>query len=484
MSAQRHRESPGEPGTAGFAVLDDKGRISLPKPLRGALGLHAGSAVAYIRFEEMILLIPQDEHLAVLMERAVAALEAAGITVDDFLANLPAARDDVVHEAYGEEFMQDLLTKEDRVMPRLSDSHPCKWTYDLHTRVKHEILMRYLNPWTTILGNAARSLAYVDSFAGRGRYAGGQAGSPLLVLDAIQDALTVRRHQTEEFVCHFVEADDDNFANLQAEVQNHPAVTRGLIMCRLYNAPFSSVSDAIISEVRRLQQPSFFFVDPFGYEDTPMATLGQILGLPKAEVFVNLMFGFINRAIGIDGNPALAATLDRLFGSPEWRSIAHLSKGPREHAFIELYRQQLKQNGAAYVIPFRMGDDTRDRTLYYLVHATKHLRGALVMKDVMVASGSPGELGYAGENRHLLLPLFDLHRSELPSFLMGRFAGKTVTFDDVVAATIEETGTCRETDYRSCLKELEKQKWVSVRRVTSKTSRGLSGQDEITFLSH
>jgi hypothetical protein len=42
------------------------------------------------------------------MDRAVAALEAAGITVDAFLANLPAARDDVVNEAYGEEFMQDL----------------------------------------------------------------------------------------------------------------------------------------------------------------------------------------------------------------------------------------------------------------------------------------------------------------------------------------------------------------------------------------
>jgi hypothetical protein len=42
------------------------------------------------------------------MDRAVAALEAAGITVDAFLANLPAARDDVVNEAYGEDFMQNL----------------------------------------------------------------------------------------------------------------------------------------------------------------------------------------------------------------------------------------------------------------------------------------------------------------------------------------------------------------------------------------
>jgi hypothetical protein len=41
----------------------------------------------------MILLIPQDEQPAALMERASAALEAAGITAADFLANLPAARD-------------------------------------------------------------------------------------------------------------------------------------------------------------------------------------------------------------------------------------------------------------------------------------------------------------------------------------------------------------------------------------------------------
>lgn len=108
MNAQRHTESAAEPDTAGFAVLDDKGRISLPKPLRGALGLRAGSAIAYIRLRDMILLIPQDEQLAALMDRASATLEAAGITVDDFLANLPAARDAVVREAYGEEFLQDL----------------------------------------------------------------------------------------------------------------------------------------------------------------------------------------------------------------------------------------------------------------------------------------------------------------------------------------------------------------------------------------
>lgn len=108
MNAQRPSGPVAEPETAGFAVLDDKGRISLPKPLRGALGLHAGSAIAYIRLSDMILLIPQDEQLAALMDHASAALEAAGITAEHFLANLPAARDEVVSETYGDAFMREL----------------------------------------------------------------------------------------------------------------------------------------------------------------------------------------------------------------------------------------------------------------------------------------------------------------------------------------------------------------------------------------
>ena len=42
------------------------------------------------------------------MDRAVATLEAAGMTAEACLANLPAARADAVNEAYGEEVMQDL----------------------------------------------------------------------------------------------------------------------------------------------------------------------------------------------------------------------------------------------------------------------------------------------------------------------------------------------------------------------------------------
>lgn len=108
MGAERDRDTSQKTAKAGFAILDDKGRISLPKPLRHAFGLGAGSSVAYVALGDMILLVPQDAHMAALTERASRALEGSGITVDDFLTNLPRARADVVADAYGDGFLEDL----------------------------------------------------------------------------------------------------------------------------------------------------------------------------------------------------------------------------------------------------------------------------------------------------------------------------------------------------------------------------------------
>lgn len=251
-------------------------------------------------------------------------------------------------------------------------------------------------------------------------------------------------NRSQQFVCHFVEKDGDNFANMRAAVVKHRAVASGRIACHFYHQPFADASRNIIAAIRAADQPSFFFVDPFGYaEDVPMTVLGDVLKLPKAELFVNLMFMFINRAL-TGGNAALAPTLDNLMGSPDWRSLGFLHGHGREQGFITLYRNQLKQRGAEFVIPFRMGDDDCARTLYYLVHATKHIKGANVMKRAMVASGSRGELGYSGQMRHRMSPLFNLDTKNLPDYLLQRFGGQTVTFSSIIAQTIEETGTCLE----------------------------------------
>lgn len=98
----------GASGASGFGLLDEKGRISLPKPVRNALGVHAGSTLAYVILDHALLLIPQDEHLEELMRRGREALAAAGITTQDLLDELPAARNEVMLEAYGATFLDEL----------------------------------------------------------------------------------------------------------------------------------------------------------------------------------------------------------------------------------------------------------------------------------------------------------------------------------------------------------------------------------------
>lgn len=92
----------------GFGTVDEKGRFSLTKPVRGALGVSPGSSVAYVMLDGALLLIPQDQHLAELMDSAAQALSAAGLTVQDFLDDLPAVRADIFNDAYGEEFLREM----------------------------------------------------------------------------------------------------------------------------------------------------------------------------------------------------------------------------------------------------------------------------------------------------------------------------------------------------------------------------------------
>ncbi len=56
------------------------------------------------------MIIPPDEYLARLMAEAADALDRAGITVEDLLAGLDEARNEVVAEHYGAAFMAELAS--------------------------------------------------------------------------------------------------------------------------------------------------------------------------------------------------------------------------------------------------------------------------------------------------------------------------------------------------------------------------------------
>jgi three-Cys-motif partner protein len=74
----------------------------------------------------------------------------------------------------------------------MSSFKPTKlWEASPHTLAKLEIIERYLYLWFTIVGSNSNNqrLAYIDGFAGPGRYTNTDKSSPLIALQAAKKAL-------------------------------------------------------------------------------------------------------------------------------------------------------------------------------------------------------------------------------------------------------------------------------------------------------
>jgi len=68
------------------------------------------------------------------------------------------------------------------------------WEMQPHTRAKHAILRQYLQAWISILTQGGfPNILYIDGFAGPGRYAGGEDGSPIIAIkSALEHAARIR----------------------------------------------------------------------------------------------------------------------------------------------------------------------------------------------------------------------------------------------------------------------------------------------------
>jgi hypothetical protein len=258
----------------------------------------------------------------------------------------------------------------------------------------------------------------------------------------------------------------------------------------LENDEFANVTGKIfdyLEEKKAALIPSFFFIDPFGFTGIPFDIVKRILSNPKTEIFFTFMVRDIARFIECT---TLKQTFTRLFAANEWKKIMELPD--REKALIELYRKHLHDLAKVkYSLHFKVSESERFRTVYYLIHATNHIKGHSIMKQIMYREGPHGSFAYLGPidlaERHQARP-FDIHDTrQLKKLLLDRFRGQTLTYDEIqeeMCSPWHSEPPYINTHYNQALKELEKEQKIKIVRITSKTTRGLSGNDLITFLKN
>ncbi len=358
-----------------------------------------------------------------------------------------------------------------------------KWEYEEHTRVKHVLLEKYLVAWITILGKWNQKICYFDGFAGKGEYIDRTPGSPIRALRAA-DKLA---KYYDKMLFWFIEKDRGNFANLENVLKREEPSIKNLNKMEIIpmNNEFARVIEEIftyLEEKKHILSPSFFFVDPLGFSGIPFEIIKKILSNPKTEVFFTFMIRDINRFIKL---PRLRKTFTILFGTDEWKEIIKLPN--REKALIELYRRQLHEvANIKYSIQFRVCENTRLKTLYYLIHANNNFTGHSIMKDVMFKQSAVfAYLGPKYTFEQTQMRLFDINDiGQLKKYLLEKFKYETLIYNEVQERACHpwnEEPPYIDKHYRQALKELEKERKIKVERVTSKTTRGLRGKDRISF---
>jgi three-Cys-motif partner protein len=266
------------------------------------------------------------------------------------------------------------------------------------SRIKHIILEKYFPPWAKILGSRSSELAYIDCFAGPGQYEmEGQPvkGSPII---AVEEAIKlVKDKHVQRLLLHLVDDDSRQVERLEVslkDLQPYPGSLTVKVTCANSRSFVPEMLRALRSQV-----PAFFLIDPYGHP-LPLSVIRNILRRPRTEVLINLMWFQINRDLS---NPKVETRLNELFGDNEWHNQPFLSMHgiEREKAFLTYFISKL---GASFVRQFRIRydvEDTRggDGTKYYLLHASNHVKAALLMKEVMWPLGDEqGTFDYSGES--------------------------------------------------------------------------------------
>jgi len=81
--------------------IGEKGQLTVPKQFREDLGLGNGAPFAVLRLGDGLILLPEQQRFEQLCEQVSTRLSRAGLTSDDLLATLPAARNRVYARRYG-----------------------------------------------------------------------------------------------------------------------------------------------------------------------------------------------------------------------------------------------------------------------------------------------------------------------------------------------------------------------------------------------
>jgi three-Cys-motif partner protein len=260
--------------------------------------------------------------------------------------------------------------------------------------LKHAIINSYATPFASKTGSTSKDsrVAFIDGYAGPGRYDDGSEGSGAMLLRKAKELAAMRRPRKVEL--HFVEDDEEMVARLRAVAE---AEGEG-VDYTITDDDISKHLPVLLNAVNGI--PVFVYLDPCGLP-IPLEEVAAMFDRPSGpgaaatEVLINLTASLRRFAGMLYSDKAVEnslKTLDATCGRDWWRAV-WLEKCPSrdasedqkiaaELAVVEGYSERLRERaGGAGTWIIDVKPRANLKPLYYLVFATRSIHGLVTFGE-------------------------------------------------------------------------------------------------------
>lgn len=305
--------------------------------------------------------------------------------------------------------------------------------------IKARIVSKYFTAWANVISSTQKryprhtqKMAYIDLFAGPGRYDDQSKSTPLLVLETILASPDL----TNRMVTLFNDKDMANIESLKTAINEIDGIEKLKYEPSFYN---EEVGDEIAKMFQKVNiVPTFFFVDPWGYKGFSLNLVSSIIKDWGCDCVFFFNYNRVNMGVT---NDSVRQHMASLFGDAPLDALRKECQGKppaeREMIVVQALCDALRNNGSQYVLPFRFKNDEGTRTSHHLIFLSKSFRGYDIMKEIMFKESSDNIGGVASfeynpRSAHFKQgSLFDsLSRplDEMQDMLLQQYSGRTVDF--------------------------------------------------------
>lgn len=339
---------------------------------------------------------------------------------------------------------------------------------DAQNIIKTKLVAKYFGAWTTFMLPRLRRpgdrLAYIDLFAGPGRFSDGKASTPLWILN---NAIS-RPELCSRLVTTFNDKNPDHVTRLRTEIDALPGIEKLAHRPQVSNVTVGSELVALLRNLKLV--PTLFFIDPWGYKGLSLDLIGTAIKNWGCDCIFFFNYNRINPGLT---NPAVFELINDLFGTTraeELRGkVAGLSSDERQTTIIDALTDALGDVGGKHVLPFEFQSSHGVRTSHYIIFVTKSFRGYDIMKDIMFGMSSDSEevrnFKYAPSKAVQLRLGFDPARPHsipaLKQLILRECAGKVLTVKKIYEEHSVDTPYI-ERHFKDALKSLETEHKVTI----------------------